>query len=84
VNFNPGQAGMAASADRRVTGRGSVLSEELAGFLVDEMQPRAGEADHRDIGIGLVLRRGRRKPMLHRGAQARAFEENVTSSHSAD
>jgi hypothetical protein len=55
-------------------GRASFLAEQLAGLLVDEMKPGAGEADDRHIGVRLVLRRGFRKPMLNVGAQLRAFE----------
>ena len=60
---------------------GSVLAEELAGFLMDEMKPGAGEAnDGRiGIGIGLVLRRGLGKPMLHVRAQPWAFEKDMSA-----
>jgi hypothetical protein len=60
---------------------GSVLAEEFSGFLVDEMKPGAGEAnDGRiGIGIGLVLRRGLRKPMLHVRAQPWAFEKDMSA-----
>jgi hypothetical protein len=63
----------------------SVLAEEFPGFLVDEMKPGAGEAnDGRiGIGIGLVLRRGLRKPMLHVRAQPWAFEKDM-SAHCRD
>lgn len=59
--------------------RASVLAEKLAGFLVDEMKPGAGEADDRHIGVGLAFRGGFRKPMLNVGAQLGAFEENMTA-----
>jgi hypothetical protein len=65
---------MAAPSDT-----GSILAEELAGLLMDEMKPGAGEADHRHIGIGLVLRRGFRKPMLNVRAHLRAFEKDMTA-----
>ena len=55
----------------------SALTEEFPGFLVDEMQPGAGETDDGRIGIGLVLRRGLRKPMLYVRAQPWAFEKDV-------
>jgi len=61
----------------------SILAEQLAGFLVDEVQPRAGEADQRGIGIRLVLARNVRQPMLHVGAQPRAFEKDM-STHLRD
>jgi hypothetical protein len=58
----------------------SVLAEEFAGFLVDEMKPGAGEADDGRIGIGIgVVRRGLRKPMLHVRAQQRAFEKDMSA-----
>ena len=62
--------------------RGSFLAEKFAGLLVDEMKPCTGEADDGRIGIGLV-RRGLRKPMLHLGAQPRAFEKDM-SAHSSE
>ena len=62
-----------------VTGRALLFAQKLAGFLVDEMQPGAGEAGHGNVGIGLVFRRGVRKPMLHVGAQLRAFEEDMAA-----
>jgi hypothetical protein len=37
-----------SEADRRA----SVLAQQLAGFLMDEMKPGAGETDHGDIGLG--------------------------------
>lgn len=55
----------------------SVLTEEFSGFLVDEMKPGAGEADDGHIGIGFVLRRGLRKPMLYVRAQPWAFEKDM-------
>jgi hypothetical protein len=55
----------------------SVLTEEFSGFLVDEMKPGAGEADDGHIRIGLVLRRGLRKPMLYVRAQPWAFEKDM-------
>ena len=57
----------------------SALTEEFPGFLVDEMQPGAGETDDGRIGIGirLVLRRGLRKPMLYVRAQPWAFEKDM-------
>jgi len=60
---------------------GVSLAQEFPGFLVDEMKPGAGEADrgHIGIGIGLVLRRGRRKPMLYVRAQPRAFEKDMSA-----
>jgi hypothetical protein len=61
----------------------SVLAKEFSGFLVDEMEPGAGETDDGHIRIGLVLRRGLRKPMLHVGAQPWAFEKNM-SAHSRE
>jgi hypothetical protein len=59
----------------------SVFAEEFAGFLVDEMQPGAGETDDGRIGIGtrFVLRRGVRKPMLHIRAQSWAFEKDMSA-----
>jgi hypothetical protein len=59
----------------------SVFAEEFAGFLVDEMQPGAGETDDGRIGIGtrFVLRRGVRKPMLHVRAQSWAFEKDMSA-----
>ena len=60
-------------------GRASVLAEELAGLLVDEVKPGAGKAYDRHIGIALVLRRGVRKPMLNVGAQLWAFKKDVTA-----
>jgi len=58
----------------------SVLAEKFAGLLVDEMEPGAGEADDGRIGIGTgFIRRSLRKPMLHVGAQPRAFEKDVSS-----
>ena len=61
---------------------GSLRAQELPGFLVDEMKPGAGETDDRHIRIGLILRRGRREPMLHVAAQPRAFEKDM-SAHPA-
>ena len=63
---------------------GSVLAEELPGFLVDEMKPGAGKANdgHIGIGIGLVLRRGLGKPMLHVRAQPWAFEKDPSARYS--
>ena len=55
----------------------SLLAEELPGFFVDEMKPGAGEADDGHMGIGLVLRRGIRKPMLYVRAQPWAFEKDM-------
>jgi hypothetical protein len=63
-------------------GAASFLAEKFAGLLVDEMKPGTGEADDGRIGIGLV-RRGLRKPMLHVGAQLRAFEKDM-SAHSSE
>ncbi len=68
----------------------SFLAQEFSGFLVDEMKPGAGEADDGHIGIGtagigtgLVLWRGRRKPMLYVGAQPWTFEKDM-SAHRAE
>ena len=44
---------------------------------MDEMKPGAGEADDGHIRIGLVLRWGLRKPMLHVRAQPWAFEKDM-------
>jgi hypothetical protein len=76
-----GADGRAGFGDWKATRRGSFLSEEFAGFPVNEMEAGAGEAANRHIGIGvrLVIRGGIRKPMLHVGAQLRAFEENMTA-----
>jgi hypothetical protein len=63
-------------------GAASFLAEKFAGLLVDEMKPCTGQADDGRIGIGLV-RRGLRKPMLHVGAQLRAFEKDM-SAHSSE
>jgi hypothetical protein len=59
----------------------SVLAEEFPGFLVDEMKPGAGETDDGriGIGIGLVLRRDFRKPMLYVRAQPWAFEKDMSA-----
>jgi len=57
----------------------SLLAQELAGFLVDEMKPGAGEADDAHMRVGLVLRRGRRKPMLHVGTQPWTFEKDMSA-----
>ena len=45
------------------------------------MKPGAGETDDGriEIGTGLVLRRGLRKPMLHVRAQPWAFEKNMSA-----
>jgi hypothetical protein len=50
------------------------------------MKPGAGETDDGHIGIGtggtgagLVLRRGRRKPMLYVGAQPWTFEKDMSA-----
>jgi len=62
----------------------SLLAQELAGFLVDEMKPGAGEADDGRIGIGTgLVRRGLRKPMLYVRAQPRTFEKDM-SAHSRE
>ena len=73
----PGTKG--AGSEARAGFAASVLAEEFSGFLVDEMKPGTGEADdgHMGIGTGLILRRGCRKPMLHVGAQPRAFEKDM-------
>ena len=62
------------------------LAQEFSGFPVDEMKPGAGEADDGHIGMGtggigtgLVLRRGRRKPMLYVGAQPWTFEKDMSA-----
>ena len=55
----------------------SILAEEFASLLVDEMQPGAGKANDRRIGIGLVRRRDLRQPMLHLGAKPRASEKDM-------
>jgi hypothetical protein len=63
----------------------SLVAEEFSGFLVDEMKPRAGETDDGQIGIGTggigtgLVRRGRRKPMLHVGAQPWTFEKDMSA-----
>ena len=57
----------------------SVFAEQLARFLVDEMQPGARKADYRGIGMGLVPARHFRKPMLHIGPQNRTFEKNMAT-----
>ena len=45
------------------------------------MKPGAGETDdrHVGIGIGLVVRRGRREPMLHIRAHRWALEKDMTT-----
>ena len=69
---------------RQSSPRRSVLAEEFAGFLVDEMKPGAGEADDGRIGIGTgLVRRGLRKPMLYVRAQPRTFEKDM-SAHSRE
>jgi hypothetical protein len=70
-----------AGSEARAGFVASLLAEEFSGFLVDEMKPGAGEADdgHMGIGTGLVLWRGRREPMLHVGAQRRAFEKDMSA-----
>ena len=55
-----------------------VLSEQFAGFPVDEMEPGASKANHRRIGIGFVRCRDFWQPMLHGGAQSRAFKQDVS------
>jgi len=51
----------------------SLLAEEPAGQIVDEVQPVAGGADHRAVGaLGLVVGRGG-QPMLHVHSGLRAF-----------
>ena len=79
VNLRGGRGNPRAADSRRAL----ILAQELAGFLVDEMKPGAGQTDHRriEIGIGLVLRRGRRKPVLHVDAQPRALEKNMPAHH---
>lgn len=57
----------------------SVLAQKLAGLPVDEMKPGAGETDHRHIGIGFVVRPGRRKPMLHVRADRWTLEKDMTT-----
>ena len=54
------------------------IVHERTGFLVDEMKPGAGQTDHGqiEIGIGGVLQRGRRKPVLHVHAGPRALEKD--------
>ena len=43
----------------------SLLAQELAGQIVDEVQPVAGGANHRSVrALGLVIRCGG-QPMLH-------------------
>ena len=46
---------------------------------MDEMKPGAGETDDGHIGIGTVLRRGLRKPMLHVRAQPGALEKDMSA-----
>jgi len=75
--FAPGLEGRASGAELPVSG--SLVAQEFPGFLVDEMKPGAGETDDGPVRIGLVLRRGRRKPMLHVGAQPRAFEKDMSA-----
>lgn len=77
--FGAGHKG--AGSEARAGFAASVLAEEFSGFLVDEMKPGTGEADdgHMGIGTGLILRRGCRKPMLHVGAQPRAFEKDMSA-----
>ena len=55
-----------------------VLAEQFAGFPVDEMEPGAGKANHRRIGIGFVRCRDFWQPMLHGGAQSRAFKQDMS------
>jgi len=82
--FAPGLEGRAFRAELPISA--SLVAQESSGFLVDEMKPGAGEADDGHIGIGtggigtgVVLRRGRRKPMLYVGAQPWAFEKDVSA-----
>ena len=58
---------------------GVSLAQEFPGFLVDEMKPGAGEADDGPVRIGLVIRRGLRKPMLHVHAQPWTFEKDMSA-----
>jgi len=68
------------SAQARYWAAASVLAEKFAGLLVDEMKPGAGEADDGRVGIGTgLVRRGRRKPVLHIRAQLRAFEKDMSA-----
>ena len=81
----------ALKGERSEPSSASFLAQEFSGFLVDEMKPGAGEADDGHIGIrtggigtggigtGLVLRRGRRKPMLYVGAQPWTFEKDMSA-----
>ena len=66
--------------------RQSLVAQEPAGFLVNEMKPGAGETDdgHIGIGTGLVLRRGRRKPMLYVRAQPWTSEKDRSAHHSGN
>src|SRR5207302_8569787 len=50
------------------------------------MKPGAGEADdgHIGIGTGLVLRRGRRKPMLYVRAQPWTSEKDMSAHHTGN
>jgi hypothetical protein len=57
----------------------SVLAQKLAGFLVDEMKPGAGQTEDGNIRIGPVLRGGRRKPMLNVRAQPWTFEQDMSA-----
>jgi hypothetical protein len=82
--FAPGVERRAFRAELPISA--SLVAQEFSGFLVDEMKPGAGETDDGHIGIGtggigtgLVLRRGRRKPMLYVGAQPRTFEKDVSA-----
>jgi hypothetical protein len=52
---------------------GSLLAQEPAGQVVDEVQPVAGGADHGSVGaLGLVIR-CYGQPMLHVHSRVRAF-----------
>ena len=56
--------GLACRSQSRCRMR-SLLAQELAGQIVDEVQPAAGSAKDRSVGpLGLVIGRGG-QPMLH-------------------
>ena len=75
-----------AGSEARAGFAASVLAEEFSGFLVNEMKPGAGETDdgHIGIGTGLVLRRGRRKPMLYVRAQPWTSEKDMSAHHTGN
>ena len=54
------------------------LAEQLAGAAVDEMEPRAGLADHCFIGAMRIVRRHLLgDPVLHVHAGAGTFENDI-------